>query len=101
MKTTDIVNEVARLMAQRELGLREHKDSQEIKAKRGLPAVRDAVELSDSAKAFAVHDASGTDYESEQNFKVERLKSLVNGGNYHMDHEMVETIAERIANMLV
>ena len=101
MKTTDIVNEVARLMAQRELGLKDSKESHEIKAKRGLPSVRDAVELSDSAKAFAGHEAAGTDYESEQNFKVERLKSLVSNGNYHMDQGMVETIAERIANMLV
>jgi hypothetical protein len=101
MMTTDIVNEVARLMAQRELGLKESKDSHEIKAKRALPAIRDAVDLSDSAKAFAVHDASGTDYENDQYLKVERLKSLVNGGHYHMNREMVESIAERIANMLV
>jgi anti-sigma28 factor (negative regulator of flagellin synthesis) len=101
MKTTDIVNEVARLMAQRELGFKDPKESHEIKAKRAAPEVRDAVELSDSAKAFTVHDASGNDYEKEQYLKVERLKSLVNGGSYHMNPEMVETIAERIANMLV
>jgi hypothetical protein len=101
MKTTDIVNEVARLMAQRELGLKDPKDAPELKAKRALPVARDAVELSDSAKAFAVHDASGTAYENDQYLKVERLKSLVNSGAYHMNPEMVETIAERIANMLV
>jgi hypothetical protein len=29
------------------------------------------------------------------------LKSLVADGNYHMDQAMVDTIAERIANMLM
>ena len=100
MKTTDIVNEVARLVAQRDLGLKDPKDAKELKARRALPEMRDEVELSDSAKAFAVHEA-GAAYENDQYLKVERLKSLVGGGNYHMDHAMVETIAERIANMLV
>ena len=90
MKTTDLVNEVARLVAQKDLGL---------KAK-SLPKTQDQVDLSDSAKAYAGHEA-GTDYENEQNLKVGRLKSLVADGNYHMDQAMVETIAERIANMLI
>lgn len=100
MMTTDIVNEIARLMAQREVGLKDPKDSKEIKAKRDLSEVRDQVTLSETAKSYASHEADG-DYAAEQSMKVERLKALVNGGNYHMDHDMVESIAERIANMLV
>jgi anti-sigma28 factor (negative regulator of flagellin synthesis) len=100
MMTTDIVNEVARLMAQRDLGLKDPKEARELKAKRALPEMRDAVELSKSAREYAVQDPAAG-YESDQNLKVERLKSLVGGGNYRMDHAMVETIAERIANMLV
>jgi len=100
MKTTDIVNEVARLVAQRDLGLKDPKDDKPIKAKKAVTEVHDEVELSDSAKAFAGHE-SGTDYENEQYLKVGRLKSLVSSGNYHMDPSMVESIAERIANMLV
>jgi anti-sigma28 factor (negative regulator of flagellin synthesis) len=100
MMTTDIVNEIARLMAQREVGLKDPKDAKEIKAKRDLAEVRDQVTLSETAKSFASQEADGG-YAAEQAMKVERLKALVNGGNYHMDKEMVESIAERIANMLV
>lgn len=100
MKTTDIVNEVARLMAQRDLGLKDPKENQEIKARQALPQMRDEVALSESAKAYAGQEA-GSGYENEQFLKVERLKSLVASGDYHMDHQMVESIAERIANMLV
>jgi anti-sigma28 factor (negative regulator of flagellin synthesis) len=99
MKSTDIVNEVARLVAQRDLGLKDPKDAKPLKAEKAA-AAHDEVELSDSAKAFVGH-ASGSDYENEQYLKVGRLKSLVSGGNYHMDPSMVDTIAERIANMLV
>lgn len=100
MKTTDIVNEVARLLEQRDLGLKDPKEGKHIKAKRPLVQAHDEVELSDSAKAYAGHE-SGTDYENDQYLKVGRLKSLVASGDYHMDPSMVETIAERIANMLV
>lgn len=100
MKTTDIVNEVARLVAQRDLGLKDPKDAKPLKAKKALEAAHDEVELSDSAKAFVGHEAA-SDYENEQYLKVGRLKSLISDGNYHMDPSMVDTIAERIANMLV
>ena len=101
MMTSDIVNEIAHLMAQREVGLKDPKDAKEIKATKGLAKVQDQVSLTASAKTYASHQASGTDFEAEQSMKVERLKALVGGGNYHLDHEMVESIAERIANMLV
>jgi anti-sigma28 factor (negative regulator of flagellin synthesis) len=71
-----------------------------IKANKAAPEIHDEVDLSDTAKALAGHQA-GSDYENEQYLKVGRLKSLVSSGNYHMDPSMVETIAERIANMLV
>lgn len=101
MMTTDIVKELARLMAQREVGLKDPKEVKEIKAQRGLSPRPDEVTLTSTAKTYANHEAAATDYENEQYMKVERLKALVNGGNYHMDKEMVESIAERIANMLV
>jgi len=100
MNSTDIVNEVARLVAQRDLGLKDPKDGKPIKAKPAAPEIHDEVDLSETAKALAGH-AAGSDYENEQYLKVGRLKSLVSSGNYHMDQAMVETIAERIANMLV
>ncbi len=101
MMTTDIVNEIARLMSQRDVGLKDPKDSKEIKAQRGISKVQDEVKLTSTAKAYANHEGAASDLENEQNMKVERLKALVGGGNYHMDHDMVESIAERIANMLV
>ena len=101
MMTNDIVNEIARLMAQREVGLKDPKEAKQLKAKGGLSQSPDQVTLTNTAKTYASHEAAGTDYENEQYMKVERLKALVGGGNYHMDHEMVESIAETIANMLV
>ena len=100
MMSNDIVNEIARLMSHREIGLKDPKD-REIKANKGLSKVQDEVALSSTAKAYANHEGAASELENEQNMKVERLKALVSGGNYHMDHEMVETIAERIANTLV
>ncbi len=100
MMTTDIVNEIARLMAQREIGLKDPKETKDLKSKKAQPEMRDAVEFTEAAKAYAGHEA-GTGYENDQYMKVERLKALVGGGNYHMNDQMVENIAERIANMLV
>lgn len=101
MMTTDIVNEIARLMAQREVGLKDPKEAKELKSKGGLSQRPDQVTLTSTAKTYANHEVAETDYENEQYMKVERLKALVSGGNYHMNQEMVESIAERIANMLV
>lgn len=104
MISTDIVNEIARLMAQRDLSLNDHKEAKQLKAQKGLSAPQDQVTLTSVGKSYA--NAAGTsslvsDLEKEQGMKVERLKALVGGGNYKMDHQTVESIAERIANMLV
>ena len=101
MMNSDIVNEIARLMSQREVGIKDPQEKKQLKADRGISARRDEVTLSSTAKTFANREAGASELETEQSMKVERLKALVNGGNYHMDHEMVNTIAERIANMLV
>lgn len=101
MIKNDIVNEIARLMAQREVGLKDPKEAKELKAQRGISQRPDEVTLTSAAKTYASHEAAASDWENEQYMKVERLKALVAGGNYHMDKEMVESIAERIANMLV
>lgn len=98
MKTNDIVNEIAHLMRVREVGL---KDPKEIKSEKGISKAHDEVTLTASAKAFAKSDATATELEKEQFLKVERLKSLVATGNYKLDDEMVESIAERIANTLI
>jgi flagellar biosynthesis anti-sigma factor FlgM len=101
MNTTDIVNEVARIMRQRDVSLKDPKETREIKAKREIEAPHDEVTLTSSAKNYASSAAQAPEYEKDQMMKVERLKSLVNAGQYKMDHQTVETIAERIANMLL
>jgi anti-sigma28 factor (negative regulator of flagellin synthesis) len=101
MISTDIVNEIARLMAQRELSLKDPKEAKQLKAQKGMIAPQDQVTLSSVGKSYASAAGSTSELEKEQGMKVERLKALVGDGNYKMDHQMVETIAERIANMLV
>ena len=101
MISSDIVNEIAHLIRQRDVTLKDPKEVKEIKAKTGISAHKDAVELSKAAEAYAHPAASTTEFEKEQGMKVERLKSLVGAGNYHLDPHMVESIAEKIANMLL
>ncbi|MDB5047413.1 MAG: hypothetical protein JWO30_484 [Fibrobacteres bacterium] len=100
MMTTDIVNEIARLMAQRDLSLKDPKEIKQLKAQKGLTAPQDQVTLTAAGKSYAAA-SSTSELDKEQAMKVERLKALVGGGNYKMDQQMVESIAERIANTLV
>ncbi|MDB5106395.1 MAG: hypothetical protein JWP91_4084 [Fibrobacteres bacterium] len=101
MMTNDIVNEIARLVAQRDLTLKGPKESKELKSKKGMTAPQDQVTLTSQAQSFASAGSAATEYEKDQYMKVERLKALVNDGNYKMDDATVSNIAERIANMLV
>jgi anti-sigma28 factor (negative regulator of flagellin synthesis) len=100
MMTNDIVSKIAQLVAQRELSLAP-KENRELKARKGLSAPQDTVNLTSAAKSFADTAANVSEYEKEQYMKVERLKALVGGGGYKMDEAMVSSIAERIANTLI
>lgn len=101
MKTNDIVTEIAHLVAQRELTLKDHKEIKELKSKKGISNPKDTVTFTSTAQTYAASGSEVSSYEKEQNMKVERLKTLVNQGHYKMDDAMVSTIAERIANTLV
>ncbi len=110
MISTDIVNEIAHLIRQRDVSLKDPKEVKEIKAKAAIATPIDEVQLSKTAEAYthAAPAAGSTSpaastavYENEQGMKVERLKALVNSGNYKMDPKMVESIATNIAKMLI
>ena len=101
MISTDIVNEIAHLVAQRDLGLKDPKETKRLKNEKGLSAPQDEVTLTSVAKNYASPGSSVSDLDKEQSMKVERLKALVGGGNYKLDQRMVDSIAENIANMLV
>jgi anti-sigma28 factor (negative regulator of flagellin synthesis) len=101
MMSTDIVNEIAHLIRQRDVTLKGPKEVKEIRAQSGLAGPQDAVQLSKAGEAYAHAPVSTSEYEKEQGMKVERLKALVSTGNYKMDPKMVENIAERITNMLL
>lgn len=101
MINNDIVNEIARLVAQRELTLKDPKETKELKSKKGISTPTDTVTFTSSAQSYAASGTEVSAYEKEQYMKVERLKTLVNQGHYKMDDAMVSTIAERIANTLV
>lgn len=101
MKTNEIVSEIAHLLRQREASFKDPKEIKEIKSKHGATVPQDEVTLTSTAKSYANLEATSSEMEKEQFLKVERLKSLVNGGSYKLDDSMVESIAERIANMLV
>ena len=102
MMINDIVNEIAHLMAQRELSLKDPKESKELRAKKGMTTLpQDQVTFTSQAQTFANIGSAASEYEKDQYMKVERLKALVNEGHYKMDEAVVSYIAERIANMLV
>ena len=101
MMSNQIVNEIANLMAQRELSLKDSKEPREVKSKKGLTTPTDTVTFTSAAQNYASASGSVSEYEKEQNMKVERLKALVSEGNYHIDETMVSSIAERIANTLI
>jgi anti-sigma28 factor (negative regulator of flagellin synthesis) len=97
MITTDIISEVARIMRQQAAT----KDAKDMKVHKTELERRDEVELTKAASDYARTSTSGADREAEQKMKVERLKSLVNSGNYKMDEDMVETIAANIAKIFI
>jgi anti-sigma28 factor (negative regulator of flagellin synthesis) len=96
MDTNNIISQVAQLIRTRDIG---PKDPKEIKVQKQVEPPKDEVELSSAGESFA--SAALPDYEKEQAMKVERLKSLVQTGNYKMDEEMINNIAERIAKNLL
>ena len=99
MMSTEIVNEVARLMRSRDLS---SKDQKEIKVQKSpIDAPKDEVELSPAGESYANPVATSNEYDKEQHMKVERLKSLVQSGSYKMDPDMVENIASNIAKMFM
>lgn len=97
MITTNIVSKVAHIMRQNGLV----KDPKEVKVDKAPIETKDAVELSPKAEEFANASKTGTDYEQEQRMKVERLKSLVQNGQYHMDESTIDDIASRIAKQFL
>lgn len=96
MMTTDIVNEIAHLIRQKDVSLKDPKEVKDKPASQAISEPHDEVTLTDTAQSYASASADATGYEKDQHMKVERLKSLVSSGNYKMDPQMVETIAERI-----
>lgn len=98
MITNDIITQVANIIRTRDLSL---KDPKEIKVQRDILAPVDEVELSSAGESYANPVSAQPDYEKDQHMKVERLKALVQKGNYKMDETMVDSIAERIAKNLL
>jgi anti-sigma28 factor (negative regulator of flagellin synthesis) len=98
MMTNDIVSQVAHLIRTRDLS---QKDPKEIKVQKEISAPKDEVELSSAGETYANPVTAQPDYEKDQHMKVERLKALVQKGNYKLDETMVNSIAERIARNLL
>jgi anti-sigma28 factor (negative regulator of flagellin synthesis) len=98
MLTNDIVSQVAQLIRTRDLS---QKDPKEIKVHKEILAPKDEVEISSTGESYANPVSSSPDYEKDQHMKVERLKVLIQKGNFKLDEDMVNSIAERIAKSLL
>ncbi len=98
MMTNDIVSQVAHLIRTRDLSQR---DPKEIKVQKELAPPKDEVELSTTGESYANPVTAQPEYEKDQHMKVERLKALVQKGNYKLDEDMVNNIAENIAKGLL
>lgn len=98
MMTNDIISQVANLIRTRDLSQR---DPKEIKVQKEISAPKDEVELSSAGETYANPVSTQSEYEKDQHMKVERLKALVQKGNYKLNEEMVNNIAENIARDLL
>ena len=99
MKTPEIVSHLAQLMRQRGVWENDPGKQARVKEQPTVPE-RDAVELTQAGAHYAA-SGSETDLEKDQAMKVERLKVLVENGNYRMNDEMVAQIAGDIAKMFL
>src|SRR5688572_1460530 len=98
MMTNDIISQVAHLIRTRDLS---QKDQKDIKVQKEISAPKDEVELSSAGETYANPVSPVPEYEKDQHMKVERLKALVQKGNYKLNEEMVNSIAEKIAKNLL
>jgi anti-sigma28 factor (negative regulator of flagellin synthesis) len=100
METSKIVSQVAHLMRQR---TRLQKDPNRDAKLRNEPVVHNAdqVQLTNTASQYSQASGSQYPYEKDQSMKVERLKTLVQSGNYNMDDPVIAAIAGNIAKMLL
>lgn len=91
---TDVISRVAEI-------IRNPAKANKTKLDKEIEARTDSVELSsDAAKlAEAAKEASG-EYERQRVERVNRLEQLVQGGQYKMNDEMVDQIAQRIIETL-
>jgi len=99
METSEIVSHVAHLLRQK---ARWDKDPNRDVKLRNEPVAhaQDEVKLTQTGAQYAA-SAGSADYDQEQSMKVERLKALVENGHYHMDDNVVATIASNIAKMFL
>ena len=72
----------------------------ELQKSKKATVVEDQVTLSKDALAKQQVQSGGSAYDSERDMKVQRIHSLVEEGNYKMDKEVIDKIAEKIADML-
>ncbi len=103
MDSPQIVSQVARLVSQRALLERDPNKDAKIQQE-PVEHNQDQVDLTQTAVQYtqgATSTQGGNAYQNEQSMKVERLKSLVQSGNYQLDDKTVQTIAARIAKLFI
>ena len=99
MEAPEIVSQVAHLLRQRGAWNKDLNKDYKVRQEPVVP--KDEVELTETGAHYAQAAGAQSEYDKEQAMKVERLKALVQSGNYHMDQDMVEAIAGNIAKMFM
>lgn len=100
-----VVRRVAQIVNEWKTGTQKKVDGERAKKPSAphLPTIADAVEISPAAgevkKVTDIIAAGQTDPDREQ--RVANLRELVSAGKYEMSGEMLDSIAEKIAGILV
>ncbi len=68
----------------------------ELQAKRESHVVKDKVTLSSMAVAYKSEATTSPEVDPDRQMHIERIKSLVQSGNYQMNNKVIEDIAEKI-----
>ncbi len=94
--SAEIISKVVQILRSQDYGVKDLKAAEVVK---NISEPKDEVSLTEEAETYVVQAATQTEFEKEQFLKVERLKSMVRTKTYHMNEEMMDDIAKKIAQI--
>jgi len=66
---------------------------------KNIPRDNDSVNISPSAAKISISSQNLTEFEKKRAIDLERVKNQIDGNSYVLDRQVIDQIAEKIANM--